>query len=59
MTTYNYGVPGVVIWLLHILMGLWFLYAGRMVLNNGNLKALESVTLKNLLFLVGAEKERL
>lgn len=26
--TYHYGVPGVVIWSVHILMGLFFIYVG-------------------------------
>ena len=35
MTTYQFGIPGVVIWSFHILMGLWFVYVGRMALNEG------------------------
>ena len=30
---YSFGVPGLIIWVSHIVMGLFLVYIGRMVLN--------------------------
>ena len=35
MSHYSFGVPGIVIWSFHILLGLWFIYIGRKALNDG------------------------
>ena len=35
MSHYRFGVPGVAIWIFHILLGLWFVYVGRKALNDG------------------------
>ncbi len=35
MSQYRFGIPGIVIWSFHILLGLWFIYIGRKALNDG------------------------
>lgn len=42
---YSYGVPGPVIWTLHVLIGLLLLYVGHKTLNNQPINQMISVIL--------------
>ena len=45
MATYSFGVPGLLIWIIHISVGLFLLYIGRIALNGGKINRNAALTL--------------
>lgn len=33
LTTYSYGVPGLLIWITHIILGIYLIYLGAQIVN--------------------------
>jgi len=38
MSDYHFGIPGIAVWLSHILLGLYFIYLGYNLISQDNLK---------------------
>lgn len=45
MSTYHFGVPGTLVWITHILFGLYFVNIGYKTLNKKPLKQIDALVL--------------